>query len=159
LIIEAHSPYAESARTKRVIRPYGASLWSRWPEFGIYLGETGEIKHWRGQREERAWPHKLRWDQPWPWGVDDTTPSVTEWDGPTECSAAIVDLLATTGDELGVNQLETKLRGEGKGFRAATIADAARIAANDGRLSHRKGARGADLYRSKTGERSFDEPF
>src|SRR5213076_433617 len=37
LLIEAHTPYAEGAKSKRPLRPYGASLWSRWPEFGICL--------------------------------------------------------------------------------------------------------------------------
>lgn len=60
LLIEAHTPYADGAKSKRPERPYGASLWSRWPEFGIFLGPEGDILHWRGQRDERSWPTKLQ---------------------------------------------------------------------------------------------------
>lgn len=67
LVIEAHVPYGEGGKNSRPIRPYGASLWSRWPEFGIYLAEDGTLTHWRGAREERAWPTKLQRDgEPWP---------------------------------------------------------------------------------------------
>lgn len=60
LVIEAHCPYPSRPGGARPIRPYGASLWSRWPEFGLHLTATGELAHWRGQRDERAWPPALR---------------------------------------------------------------------------------------------------
>ena len=71
-LIEAHQPYATGGSTKRPLRPYGASLWSRWPEFGIALcGEpaapTVDIKHWRGARDERDWPSVLTRGDEWPW--------------------------------------------------------------------------------------------
>lgn len=66
LILEAHSPHASNGG-KRPIRPFGASLWLRWPEFGIYLSAEGEIEHWRGQRDEREWPMILRRGGSWPW--------------------------------------------------------------------------------------------
>lgn len=66
LFLEAHSPYASNGR-KREVRPYGASLWSRWPEFGIHLDVTGKLEHWRGPRDERDWPACLRKSTPWPW--------------------------------------------------------------------------------------------
>jgi hypothetical protein len=159
LIIEAHSPYAESSRTKRVIRPYGASLWSRWPEFGIHLGDTGELTHWRGQRDERAWPKKLSWDQPWPWAVDDTAKSDTKtWDGPTVCAAAIVHLLEELKDEMSTRKIADELRARNKSYRDDTIRAAARLAHNDGRLTHRTGPRNADLYQAKS-LGLLDEPF
>jgi hypothetical protein len=66
VIIEAHSPYASGGQA-RPKRPYGASLWSRWPEFGLHLAPDGRLEHWRGQRDERAWPAKLERSEPWPW--------------------------------------------------------------------------------------------
>lgn len=67
LIIEAHSPHAQNGT--RPPRPYGASLWMRWPEFGIHLGKSGVLTHWRGPRDERAWPARLRRGGEWPWTV------------------------------------------------------------------------------------------
>jgi hypothetical protein len=67
MLIEAHSPYP-AGRGPRPIRPYGASLWSRWPEFGIFLdGDTGLFEHWRGPRDERAWPEGVKRGGEWPW--------------------------------------------------------------------------------------------
>jgi AAA domain len=161
IVIEAHSPYAEGSGKKRPIRPYGASLWSRWPEFGIHLGDHGELSHWRGQREERSWPTKLRWDQPWPWGVDHDHAATTdkEWDGPTDCADAIVSLLAEIGDEMSTRKISDELRARGKSYRNETIRTAARMAHNDGRLSHRVGPRSSDLYRTKDTKDPHDEFF
>lgn len=73
--LEAHSPHGESG-DRAGGRPYGASLWLRWPEFGIYLkpmtGETSsvELRHWRGARDrDRDWPSILQQGGPhrWPW--------------------------------------------------------------------------------------------
>lgn len=77
IVIEAHSPYA-AVDGKRVGRPYGASLWSRWPEFGYCIAKTepdsdsATFEAWRGARDERGWPKTLRmgnWQNPdeWPW--------------------------------------------------------------------------------------------
>lgn len=72
-LIEAHS--AKSSPGHNPLTPYGASLWMRWPEFGFFLGAKGEIKHWRGPRDERDWPVKLMWGNPdkgeWPWTTGD----------------------------------------------------------------------------------------
>lgn len=73
LIIEAHSPHAQGG-AKREMRPYGASLWKRWPEFGIGLVPTDDgvtMEHWRGPREERNWPKALRRGGAWPWTAKD----------------------------------------------------------------------------------------
>lgn len=72
LLIEAHSPYGGSGR--RPERPYGASLWSRWPEFGLHLTDTGALHHWRGARDERNWPAFLTRGGRWPW----TTPEAPD---------------------------------------------------------------------------------
>jgi energy-coupling factor transporter ATP-binding protein EcfA2 len=66
VLLEAHSPHA-SAGGKRPTRPYGASLWLRWPEFGLHLAPGGEVTHWRGPRDEREWPSLLQRGGDWPW--------------------------------------------------------------------------------------------
>jgi replicative DNA helicase len=73
LWIEAHSAKAVAGVKRRPIEPYGASLWLRWPEFGIHLSTDGDIEHWRGQREHRDWPSLLLRGGAWPW-----TPSHNE---------------------------------------------------------------------------------
>lgn len=67
IVIEAHTPHAINGARKRPHRPYGASLWMRWPEFGIHLAEDGTIDHWRGARDEREWPALLQRGGEWPW--------------------------------------------------------------------------------------------
>lgn len=79
--IEAHSPKGDKGDRDNY-RPIGASLWLRWPEFGIGLKPvTGDgpqrvdVKHWRGARDrERRWPIGLieGGKSRWPWlAVDD----------------------------------------------------------------------------------------
>ncbi|MDP8958289.1 MAG: hypothetical protein M3N51_03605, partial [Actinomycetota bacterium] len=65
LLLEAHSPYGSGGSGPR--RPYGGSLWSRWPEFGLHLAESGVLSHWRGARDEREWPSALTRGGEWPW--------------------------------------------------------------------------------------------
>lgn len=72
LIFEAHSPYTEIGG-KRVGRPYGASLWSRWPEFGYCIVPDSDddakayFEPWRGARDEREWPEALTRGGIFPW--------------------------------------------------------------------------------------------
>lgn len=66
IVLEAHTPYATGGG-KRPTRPYGASLWSRWPEFGVFLSPDGQLEHWRGPRDEREWPEALQRGGIWPW--------------------------------------------------------------------------------------------
>ena len=71
IVIEAHVP-SEVGTGKRYERPYGASIWRRWPEFGIFLDERGALRHWRGARDEREWPGQLERSgtlRDWPWIV------------------------------------------------------------------------------------------
>jgi hypothetical protein len=162
VLIEAHSPYAEGNGKKRPIRPYGASLWSRWPEFGFHLGEEGAITHWRGQREERAWPKLLTRSLPWPWAAVDLPADdeeSQEWNGPTECASAIVALLDELSEELTTRKITDELRARGLSYRDDTIRAAARMAKNDGRLSHRAGPRKSDLYRSANGSEGEQSAF
>lgn len=71
LLMEAHAPHGSGGKDNREMRPFGASLWQRWPEFGLgmYPQPDGgmEIRHWRGQREERDWPAYLARGHQWPW--------------------------------------------------------------------------------------------
>lgn len=76
LLIEAHVPHASNGRL-RPERPYGASLWMRWPEFGVYLAAEGQVRHWRGQRDEREWPDMLKRGGYWPWSPDASPQDVT----------------------------------------------------------------------------------
>ncbi len=70
--MESHQPHTTVVEGKRFRpeRPFGSSLWMRWPEFGLCLEDGGNLRHWRGPREERDWPEKLRWGDEWPWVVD-----------------------------------------------------------------------------------------
>lgn len=82
LLIEAHAGHGGEDPSKRSVRPIGSSLLMRWPEFGIGitpcgttetggLNSTVEVKHWRGQRDQRDWPRWLTYGDPgrWPWKV------------------------------------------------------------------------------------------
>jgi len=66
LWLEHHAPLGTTMAT-RDLRPFGSAVWSRWPEFGIALSPvpTGEpyvydIRHFRGARDERAWPSLIK---------------------------------------------------------------------------------------------------
>jgi replicative DNA helicase len=80
LLMEAHSPHAANGST-RVLRPYGASLWVRWPELGLHINKRGQLLHWRGARVERDWPEQLKRGVAWPWIIDDsdTGDAASEW--------------------------------------------------------------------------------
>lgn len=96
LILEAHSPYANGG-TRHPLRPYGASLWSRWPEFGIHLSKDGELTHWRGPRDEREWPALLERGGAWPWTAVTRERDIL-W-------ARIKSLCAEAGDQLSQRDL------------------------------------------------------
>jgi replicative DNA helicase len=86
LLIEAHTGHAVDGEGKRHVRPYGSSVWLRWPEIGIGLRRVDEDKtawprllgviHWRGMREERQHPPMIeRGEAPeLPW-----SPRTGEW--------------------------------------------------------------------------------
>ncbi|MGH9095734.1 MAG: DnaB-like helicase N-terminal domain-containing protein [Acidimicrobiales bacterium] len=74
LILEAHTPHGNDGGRHRTLRPYGASLWMRWPEFGYGIRPTEDQPGvfdwvaWRGPRDDgRTWPAKLRHGNRWPW--------------------------------------------------------------------------------------------
>lgn len=81
MVLEAHAPHADPKAKRRNLRPVGSSLWLRWPEFGIGLQPADDpsalshmrvtdLTHWRGARDERDWPKRLRAGTPWPWVQD-----------------------------------------------------------------------------------------
>jgi hypothetical protein len=147
LIIEAHIPYSEGPKSARPMRPYGASLWSRWPEFGVYLAPDGTLTHWRGAREERAWPSRLERGQPWPWMVPVGAETGEPWDGPTHATDAVCDVLAAVYPaQLTRNALAREVRMAGHTFRTTTIDAALVRAVTDGRINTRLGPRNSRLY-------------
>ena len=64
LWLEHHAPLGSG--TSREMRPFGSAVWSRWSEFGISITpdptdpEVMEVKHYRGMRDEREWPTRMR---------------------------------------------------------------------------------------------------
>ncbi|MBW0088262.1 AAA family ATPase [Pseudonocardia sp. KRD-184] len=78
LIAEAHAGHSNDGGGARRVRPIGSSLFLRWPEFGFGIAphrdcateehpSMVEVKHWRGSRDERAWPQVLRHGAHLPW--------------------------------------------------------------------------------------------
>ncbi len=61
LMIEDHAPQADNSGNRHW-RPYGSSMWLRWPDIGIGMkpiGESGngfELIRWRGDRVPTDWP-------------------------------------------------------------------------------------------------------
>jgi replicative DNA helicase len=75
LITEAHTPHSDGPGG-HMLRPFGSSLWKRWPEFGYCLKLAAEsdmnarlckLVAWRGPRDERDWPLGLKAGGDWPW--------------------------------------------------------------------------------------------
>ncbi len=86
IVIEAHSGHAQGANGERNVRPIGASLWLRWPEFGYGLRPAAgfdpsenrlvDFVGWRGDRDVRNWPRQLRAGSLWPW---EEVPQENRW--------------------------------------------------------------------------------
>jgi hypothetical protein len=89
-VIEHHSPHRMAGDKTREMRPYGSSVFRRFPDFGYGLQpkqDEGkfELVPFRGARvRSRAWPTDLRWGTPgpqsmeWPWEFEaDVAGSVT----------------------------------------------------------------------------------
>lgn len=75
LWLEHHAPLGESM-TNRQMRPFGSAVWSRWPEFGISLTldlvggpHIYDVRHFRGARDERPFPTKMRRGKLFPFEV------------------------------------------------------------------------------------------
>ena len=71
LLMEDHAPQGSGG--VRDLRPYGSSLWLRWPELGLKLvpaeGEPNrfDLGRWRFDRLKNSWPIALQRSEPWPW--------------------------------------------------------------------------------------------
>lgn len=70
LVSETHAAKGEASRS-RDMRPFGSSVWTRWPEFGYalvrqssdaasYHPDNREWVGWRGDRDPREWPTHFR---------------------------------------------------------------------------------------------------
>jgi replicative DNA helicase len=76
LWLEHHAPLGQSMST-RDLRPFGSAVWSRWPEFGISLQPdltsptpyVYDVRHFRGARDERSWPTKIKRGKRFPFEV------------------------------------------------------------------------------------------
>jgi 5S rRNA maturation endonuclease (ribonuclease M5) len=66
LLMEAHAGHSKGFGGERELRPRGSAALMGWPEFGLGLRPIEDDDHmvslvrWRGDRDERAWPHRLR---------------------------------------------------------------------------------------------------
>lgn len=64
LWLEHHAPLGSGG--SRDLRPFGSAVWSRWSEFGISISpdptdpDILEVKHYRGMRDQREWPTRMR---------------------------------------------------------------------------------------------------
>lgn len=104
MVIEGHMPHG--GQSGRDVRPIGSSLWLRWPEFGYGLKRPQDayervvdFVRWRGDRDERQWPERLRGGGDWPWSeapADWSAPTPAPWEPrtdvePTGIERAVVD--------------------------------------------------------------------
>ena len=72
IVLEHHAPQISGGH--RDMRPFGSSLWLRWPEFGLSLTPDSKrprdvltVGRWRGDRVSARWPDQLHRGNPWPW--------------------------------------------------------------------------------------------
>ena len=74
--LEHHAPLGSSMGS-RDLRPFGSAVWSRWPEFGLSLtpdptateGFVYNVTHFRGARDRRKFPTKMRRGKVFPFEV------------------------------------------------------------------------------------------
>lgn len=79
-VIEHHSPWKQQGDKERSVRPYGSSLFNKWPDFGYGLrpdpdrpGHYDLVPNRNPRVRRRAWPEAFRWGRPnsveFPWMV------------------------------------------------------------------------------------------
>ena len=82
LAIEAHAGHAEG-KDGRNMRPRGSAALLGWPEFGYGLrwNEVGDVDMvaWRGDRDARNWPPRIKRGGLWPWTAIDPRASDDDW--------------------------------------------------------------------------------
>ena len=74
--LEHHAPLGSSMGS-RELRPFGSAVWSRWPEFGLSLtpdptapeGFVYNVSHFRGARDKRQFPTKMKRGKVFPFDV------------------------------------------------------------------------------------------
>jgi len=83
LVMEAHAGHATTKGDERNMRPRGSAALMGWPEFGYGLrwNEVGDVDMvaWRGDRDERSWPRRIKRGGLWPWTPIDPTASEEDW--------------------------------------------------------------------------------
>lgn len=79
LLIEAHAGHSQTGEgNTRNLRPRGSSALLGWPEMGFGLRADKEnpnitvIERWRGDRDERTWPERIKRGGDWPWTPEET---------------------------------------------------------------------------------------
>lgn len=78
LITEAHAGHERD----RSLRPVGSSAWLRWPEFGRGIrkdiAQPGRVtfEQWRGDRDERPFPHAFTRGGVVPWTAEGVSPGM-----------------------------------------------------------------------------------
>lgn len=89
-IIEHHAPHRAPQDKTRQMRPYGSSLFMKWPDFGYGLTPTDEEAVYdfypfrRPRVRSRAWPERVRWGRsgtmefPWEEAEPESTGQVIE---------------------------------------------------------------------------------
>jgi hypothetical protein len=82
LAMEAHAGHAEG-KDGRNMRPRGSAALMGWPEFGYGLrwNEVGDVDMvaWRGDRDARDWPLRIKRGGLWPWTAIDPRTSDEDW--------------------------------------------------------------------------------
>ncbi|HEX2575709.1 MAG TPA: AAA family ATPase [Aquihabitans sp.] len=149
LALETHQPHDTGG--KRPERPYGASLWKRWPEFGLHLAQDGQLRHWRGARDERQWPASLTRGAPWPWIAAPTISSANstsnDWDPVQAASEALRQYFTVRpNEEVASRKLGVGLRDVGHQHDDGAVRAAAAILVREGFLTVRSGPRNARLH-------------
>lgn len=83
LVMEAHAGHATGKGDERNMRPRGSAALMGWPEFGYGLrwNEVGDVDMvaWRGDRDERHWPKRIRRGGQWPWTAVNPQVSDEDW--------------------------------------------------------------------------------
>jgi hypothetical protein len=82
IAMEAHAGHSKSKNDERDMRPRGSSALMGWPEFGYGLRRNEidvDLVAWRGDRDERDWPKRIRPMGQWPWTAVDTRLPDAEW--------------------------------------------------------------------------------
>lgn len=77
-VMEHHAPHKNPTDKRRSVRPYGSSMFLKWPDYGYGLQPHVDFEGvylWERTRwprvRNRGWPQALRWGRPgtadWPW--------------------------------------------------------------------------------------------